>query len=504
MTHTSHWVLRDRLAGGLVGLLVGDAVGVPYEFHAPDDLPPPDQIDMDPPQGFRRAHFGVRPGTWSDDGAQALVLLDSLLVRSGLDLAHFGEGLRRWLHEGYLAVGGQVFDIGIQTSTAINRLSQGMPAETAGPREESRNGNGSLMRVLPLALWHPGPDEDLARLAARQSLPTHGHPRSQVACAFYCLWARATLADQAEPWQWAEDRLRELGPAIGLPSDEIERVLDPANGPAAGGTGYVVDCLWSARRAVEETDGFQACVRRAIAFGHDTDTTAAVAGGIAGLRHGLQGIPARWRDGLRGDALYRPQLEDLLRHRLPPRSHDGAAKTSASHPLQIATLALPAGRIGVTFCPGKKQDNALSGRWERDLVADLAVIKAWGARHLVTLVEAKELTELQVEDLPQEAGKAGLRWHHLPIVDGQAPDRKFEQAWRAIAPQLLAALSAGEGVVVHCKGGLGRAGTVAAKLLMAAQAGTRANEAMQRVRSVRRNAIETRVQEVYLMSLDRG
>ena len=78
---------------GLIGLLVGDALGVPYEFHRPDGLPPRDRIEMDPPPGFRRAHAGVPPGTWSDDGAQALVLLDSLLANDGLDLAHFADGL---------------------------------------------------------------------------------------------------------------------------------------------------------------------------------------------------------------------------------------------------------------------------------------------------------------------------------------------------------------------------------------------------------------------------
>ncbi|PRH81319.1 hypothetical protein C6N40_13260 [Arenimonas caeni] len=453
---------------------------------------------MVPPKGFRRAHLGVSPGTWSDDGAQALVLLDSLLSRSGLELTHFADGLRRWLHEGFYAVGGQVFDVGIQTSKAINRLAQGVPPEQAGPCEEGNNGNGSLMRVLPLALWHQGPDEELAILAGRQSLPTHGHPRSQVACAFYCLWARATLAGQADAWAWADGRLRELGAAAGLPSNEIELVLDPAHAAKAGGTGYVVDCLWSARQAVETTGDFRECIRRAVAFGHDTDTTAAVAGGIAGLRHGFKGIPSTWRDGLLGVGLYQPLLDGLLKRRLPARPVDVAVKTSASHPIRVATLKAGAGRIGVTFCPGKKQRNAISGAWDRDLATDLAALGSWGARHLVTLIEDHEFVELQVEDLPQQAAAHGMRWHHLPIVDEQAPDRRFEQAWRAVCPQLLEALRTGDGIIVHCKGGLGRAGTVAAKLLMAALPDVEPAEAMARVRAVRRNAIETRVQEIYL------
>jgi len=299
----------ERITGGLLGLLIGDALGVPYEFTHPRDLPPPDQIEMVPPAGFKRAHVGVPPGTWSDDGAQALVLLESLQRCGGLDLEDFAHGLTRWLHQGFCAVNGMVFDLGAQTSTAINRLMAGCPAERAGPAEEDRNGNGSLMRVLPLVLWHAGPDEELAHLAARQSLPTHGHARAQVCCAMYCLWARAVLEDHETPWDAAEATLRRLTAEGQFPADEVARVLDPANAVAARGTGYVLDTLWSARLAFEEADSYEACVKRAIAFGHDTDTTAAVAGGIAGLRYGVDGIPQRWRDALRGEGIYRDLLE---------------------------------------------------------------------------------------------------------------------------------------------------------------------------------------------------
>ena len=304
---------QDRVAGGLLGLLVGDALGVPYEFHAPEDLPPPSQIEMTPPAGFRRAHVGVPPGTWSDDGAQALVLLDSLLANDGLNLEHFAHGLTRWLHQGFCAVNNSVFDIGAQTSTAINQLMQGVPADRSGPGEESRNGNGSLMRVLPLALWHQGGDDELAYLAARQSLPTHGHPRAQVACALYCLWARGALERRSYPWESAAASLREMTNMF--PAEEIELVLDPGNKGRARGTGYVVDCVWSARLAVEETTNYEDCARRAIAFGHDTDTTAAVAGGIAGLMYGKGAIPDRWSAALRGQAT----LEPLLKALAPPR-----------------------------------------------------------------------------------------------------------------------------------------------------------------------------------------
>lgn len=302
--------LPDRIAGGLLGLLIGDAVGVPYEFHQAANLPPTADIDMLPPRDFPRAHAGILPGTWSDDGAQALCLLASLLACGRLDLGDFSRRLLDWADRGYCAVDGLVFDIGMQTSGALAALHSGSAPECSGPAEERANGNGSLSRVLPLALWHDGSNDELIMLAARQSLPTHGHARSQIACAMLCLWARAELAGAAHAWEAADRTLRQRGPANDLDAGAIAHVLTrPAH---VGGSGYVVDSLWSARVAVEESDDYAATIRRAIAFGNDTDTTAAIAGGIAGIRHGASAIPAAWHDRLRGRELLDPCLCALL------------------------------------------------------------------------------------------------------------------------------------------------------------------------------------------------
>src|SRR5689334_5389738 len=111
--HLAMPTLRERLEGGLFGLLIGDALGVPYEFHPPHTLPPLAEIEMVPPAQFDRAHASVPPGTWSDDGAQALALLASLLDRGALDVQDLGARLVAWYQTGYLAVDGRVFDIGI-------------------------------------------------------------------------------------------------------------------------------------------------------------------------------------------------------------------------------------------------------------------------------------------------------------------------------------------------------------------------------------------------------
>lgn len=302
---------EERIAGGIWGLLVGDAAGVPYEFHAPEELPPYHELEMTPPPGFRRAHASVPPGTWSDDGAQALALLASLLERGALDLADFGQRLVAWYERGYLAVDSRVFDVGIQTSEAIRRLVAGTPAHAAGSTDERANGNGSLMRDLPLALWHRGSDHDLVRDAHAQSQVTHGHLRSQVCCALYCLWARRTLQGVSDAWGDAVSTLRGIYGSGSPALAELETQIRPDDPPEGRGTGYVVDCLRSARLAVG-AGAYEDVVKTAIALGHDTDTTACVAGGIAGIRDGVGAIPKRWLEQMRGKELVEPLLRQLI------------------------------------------------------------------------------------------------------------------------------------------------------------------------------------------------
>lgn len=303
---------EEHLRGGVYGLLVGDALGVPYEFHPSDDIPATMRIEYEPPEFFLRSHPGVAPGTWSDDGAHALCLLASLLSCGRLDVEDLGRRIVNWHDWGYMAVGNTVFDVGRQTSRAIEALRTGAAAADAGPRGEMDNGNGSLMRVLPLALWHRGTPRELAWDAMLQSLVTHGHPRSQLCCALYCLWARLVLEEDHQPWIEAVRILTSmrLSKEHVLELDVVLKELEQS----PGGTGYVVDCLRSAK-AAQSASTYEGVVGDAIRLGNDTDTTAAVAGGIAGLRLGIQSIPRRWMDGLRGKEEVEPLLLELLRHR---------------------------------------------------------------------------------------------------------------------------------------------------------------------------------------------
>src|ERR1035437_3334713 len=143
-------------------------------------------------------------------------------------------------------------------------------------------------------------------------------------------------------------------------------------------------------------------------------------------------------------------------------------RTSLTHPLQIAAISagLNFGRVGITFCPGKYDRQAMSGHWDRDLSLDLDAIRDWGAAAIVTLVESRELVLLRVEHLGEEVLRRGMLWFHLPIVDVSTPDKWFEQEWHLAGDELRILLRSGRDVLVHCRGGLGRAGTIGARLLI--------------------------------------
>ena len=179
-----------------------------------------------------------------------------------------------------------------------------------------------------------------------------------------------------------------------------------------------------------------------------------------------------------------------------------AAKTSQTHPLIINQVPVPdaGGVIGLTFCPGKKGDSMYSGRWDRDLTVDLAAIRDFGAKALVTLMESQEFDGLQVSltELADRAKEFGLEWHHLPIRDVSIPGERFENQWTYSGLRLRTMLARGENIVVHCHGGLGRTGMIGARLLV--EFGDQPDVAIRRVREARPGSIETSAQEKYVKS----
>lgn len=171
-------------------------------------------------------------------------------------------------------------------------------------------------------------------------------------------------------------------------------------------------------------------------------------------------------------------------------------RTSFTHPIRIDPLPVGNGLLGLTFCPGKKADSLYGAPWDRDLEIDLDAVRDWGASLVVTLMERFELDRFQVQDLPERSAERGMGWMHLPIVDGDVPRVPFLSSWPTARTDLLRRLDAGERILIHCRGGLGRTGVLAAMLLMEHGAG--AEKAIRQVRAARPDTIENGGQERFL------
>ena len=298
----------SQARAALLGVAVGDALGVPVEFQSRQNR------TADPVTGMRAYGTHSQPaGTWSDDSSLTFCLAETLARPQGRsgppDLADFARRSINWLHQAYWTATNETFDVGNATRAAIKRLDQGVEPTAAGPRSEFDNGNGALMRILPLVFHDTWQAETLdldAAWALTEAVAsvTHGHPRSSLGCFLYLLVARGLLAGltsaaayeqmcpQAAAWLARGDAgavgqaahyQRVLGGTLpGLPEPQIQA------------TGYVVHTLEAALWCLLRHDTYPATVLAAVNLGDDTDTTGAVAGGLAGLAYGAASIPPEW------------------------------------------------------------------------------------------------------------------------------------------------------------------------------------------------------------------
>lgn len=301
-----------EISAAVYGHLVGDTIGVPYEFSQPD------RMRVVEVRGYGSHHQPA--GTWSDDGALMLALLDSLAT-VGFDPADQARRFLAWTDTGaYTPDGDGTFDIGGATREALSRLRHGVPATDAGGSDERDQGNGSLMRILPIALVDvPADDAALVERAHLASRVTHAHANCQVACALYVLAARelvvAAAGSHADPeaaLKNAVRRLRDVYRKRAEFASVLEGLLAHRQRLRKPGGGWVLDSFWSAWEALAVSASYRETIERAIRLGHDTDTTAAIAGGLAGIRWGLDeaagGIPRSWLGALRGREL----VEEIL------------------------------------------------------------------------------------------------------------------------------------------------------------------------------------------------
>lgn len=302
----------ERAKGSLLGLATGDALGAAVEFLRPGSF--------EPLTGLRGGGaLGLQPGEWTDDTSMALCLAESLVTCGKFDAHDQMERFLRWYRHGHLSSTGTCVDIGVTVREALERYERsGEPY--AGLTDPKLAGNGSLMRLAPVVIWHAADPAEAMLRAAASSRTTHATPAAVDACRYFAGLLLGAMAGAPKDVllgpQWApvpgafEDE--PLDPAIAEVARGSFRRKSP---PDIKGTGYVVESLEAALWAFETTDAFEAGALAAANLGNDADTTAAIFGQLAGAYYGVGAIPAQWRMQLARRALIEDLAERLVQER---------------------------------------------------------------------------------------------------------------------------------------------------------------------------------------------
>ena len=283
--------IEARFQGAILGLAVGDAMGVPLEFTNPGSFQPvKDMIGGGP--------FHLEPGMWTDDTSMALCLAESLSKTGKFDPVDQLSRYLKWYNDGYLSVNGKCFDIGNTTHQALMTFEEtGEPYP--GPDHERSAGNGSLMRLAPIPLFFMSEPLKALEISARSSRTTHNHPLAVDACRYMGGLIHGALIGKSKkeilspqyspvPGYWEEN------PLLG----EIEEVacgsFKKKEPPEIRGRGFVVKSLEAALWAFHKTETFEEGCLLAVNLGEDADTTGAIYGQLAGAYYGKNGIPSKW------------------------------------------------------------------------------------------------------------------------------------------------------------------------------------------------------------------
>jgi ADP-ribosyl-[dinitrogen reductase] hydrolase len=302
---------RTKTNAALYASIIGDALGVPVESLSRKELSLRAVKNM---LGYGR--YNLPAGTWSDDSSMLLCTMEALC--NGYDIDALGEIFRAWLYDGVWTPYGYAFDVGLTTYMALETISHETNARMSGRTTEDDNGNGSLMRMLPAALWfHRHETETFMARIHEISAITHAHPRSLVGCGIYAMLVRElistsdkhaafrTAIDNAIAYYSGYDGFKnELSHFSRILSRNLP-LLDESD---INSSGYIVDtleaCIWCLLRR----DDTKSIIMSAVNLGIDTDTTGSVAGGLAGLVYGLDSIPGEWMHAL----ARKKDIDDLI------------------------------------------------------------------------------------------------------------------------------------------------------------------------------------------------
>ncbi len=287
-----------KVKDGICGFVVGDALGVPVEFFSRRELEEDPVVDM-------RSYgtYSQPKGTWSDDSSMTLATMYSIVNKNGIDYSDIMDEFCRWAFEGEHTPHGERFDIGNTTMRGLERYRNGEDALNSGGTSTHDNGNGSLMRILPLAFI---PEIDYETVENISSL-THGHERSKIACVLYVEIAKSMLENDLSIDEHINNACEKIKDHY-KDEEELEhfnRIFDNDFSDGIRSGGYVIDTLETVIYCLRTTDNYKDAVLKAVNLGIDTDTNAAICGGLGGIYYGFDAIPIDWIETI-------PKLDEIL------------------------------------------------------------------------------------------------------------------------------------------------------------------------------------------------
>ena len=276
----------DRCRGALLGLAVGDALGMPVEFMQPGTFPPVTEMTGGGP-------YDLLPGEWTDDTSMALCLAESLIECRGFDAEDQLRRYVRWFRQGHLSSVGYCFDIGNTTRAALEAFrATGQPSALSSPDSA---GNGSIMRLAPIPMFYANSMVHAVDYAGQSSATTHAAPEAVEACRYMAAVMVRALHGSDKEDVLAPALVNELSDNLKRVSFGSFRIFGP---PQIRGSGYVVESLEAALWAFHNSENFAEGALLAVNLGDDADTTGAVYGQIAGAFYGANAIPAHWLEAL--------------------------------------------------------------------------------------------------------------------------------------------------------------------------------------------------------------
>ena len=289
-----------KVKDGIIGLVIGDALGVPVEFSYRETL------QKDPVIGMRGyGTYNMPPGTWSDDTSMTIATMASIVNKQAIDYDDMMREFLDWIENGKYTQYEDTFDFGITTHNGLLNYKNGMDPILCGGTGDRDNGNGSLMRILPLAFI---PNIDYETIENVSGL-THGHLRSKIACVFYVEIAKSMIENDLsidEHIKLAGDKINEYY----KDSDELnhfKRIFnnDLNDEDTISSKGYVISTFESVIYSLKATDNFRDALLKSVNLGGDTDTVGAICGGLAGIFYRYDAIPIDWIESI-------PEINQVL------------------------------------------------------------------------------------------------------------------------------------------------------------------------------------------------